>query len=78
MKYKTIRNKTYNNVIYIGKLLQTLKGYPEKESYLQAVKMFDNNDFNGRSIECIFNNLITWDEVLAHRALHEFNMRGIY
>jgi len=73
MKYRRIKNKTYNNVMYYAGLLETVKGYPKDEAIKLAIKHFDDDIFKYKSIETIFNNLLTYSEHLQRMQEIETN-----
>ena len=77
-KYRTIKNKTYNNVMYIAKLIEKIKGYPEKEAIEIALKQFDAGIFNYWSVETLLNNLVDCEQYKTNVYMHNFNMQGIY
>ena len=73
--YKTIKNKTYHNIMYLANLIKQEKGYPIREAAQIALDHFDNDDtFRYHSVSCMMNNLVTYQEHLQRVAIHEYNM----
>ncbi len=72
-----MKQKTYNNVLKAGKLIQK-KGYEENESLEMAVKLFDELEQlnNGMSVEWLIDKIeekiITVAEIIQHgKANHQ-------
>lgn len=79
MAYKRIKNKTYNNVMYLANLIRAEKGYPFGVAARIALDNFDNDGkFNYMTVGCLMNNLVTYKEHIARSAMHDFNMRDAY
>ena len=78
MTYKTIRKKTYNNVIYLAKVISKEKGYPYRMACEIALNNFDDDGFRWFSVGCLIGNLVTYEESLQRSAMHEQNMRDAY
>lgn len=79
MAYKTIKNKTYNNVIYLAKLISKEKGYPYRTACDIALRQFDyDGKFGFCSVSCLMGNLVTYKEHLHRLSMHDFNMRDAY
>lgn len=76
--YKTIRKKTYNNVIYLANVIKREKGYPYRMACEIALTEFDDDGFRWHSVSCLMGNLVTYEEHLHRVAMHEFNMRDAY
>ena len=75
MAYRTIKRKTYNNVMYLANLIKKEKGYPIRMAADIALKEFDEDGFRWYSVGCLMGNLIPYEEHLSRVAMHEFNMR---
>lgn len=78
MAYKRIKNKTYNNVMYLANLIRTEKGYPFGLAARIALDNFDDNGFRWQTVGCLMGNLVTYKEHIERKAMHEFNMRDSY
>ena len=80
MKYRVIKNKTYNNVMYLAGIISREKGYPIKEAANIALNSFFDFDdtFQWLSVETMLNNLVTFEESKIRKAAHERNMAGLY
>ena len=76
--YKNIRKKTYNNVMYLAKLIQTEKGYPFRMATDIALANFDGDDFRYMTVGCLMGNLVTYTEHLNRISMHDFNMMDAY
>lgn len=76
MAYKRIKKKTYNNVMYLARIIQNKKGYPIREAANIALNNFSDfdNSFNYCNVETMINNLVSYQESLQRKAMHEYNM----
>lgn len=81
-KYRTIRNKTYNNVMYLSKIISKERGYPMQEAVQIALREFNDDWNDGRfrwdCIERLLNNLVTYEQYKINVYMHEYNMEGIH
>lgn len=78
MKYRTIRKKTYNNVMYLAKIINKEKGYPIKDAAEIALNNFNDNTFNWLTVGLLMNNLVSYEESMARRSMSRINNDGIY
>lgn len=80
MAYKTIKKKTYNNVMYLANIIKKEKGYPIREAAQIALDNFYDFDgsFQWVNIETMINNLVTFEESKRREILHNINMLGSY
>ena len=78
MAYKKIKNTTYNNIIYLAKIISREKGYPYRDACDIALSNFDDDGFRWHSVSCLMGNLVTYKEHLHRLSMHDFNMRDAY
>ena len=80
MKYRTIRRKTYNNVMYLAKIISKEKGYPIRQAADIALRQFYDFDdsFQWLTVDLLMNNLVSYEEYQARRDMDRINMEGIY
>lgn len=80
MSYRRIKTKTYNNVLYIAKLIEIKKGYPHQESIKIALNQFSDydNKYNWINVETMLHSLVTYEEHKQRIFYHDFNMQGVY
>ena len=80
-KYRAIRRKTYNNVMYLAKVISKEKGYPIQEAAQIALNEFsdwNNGLFQWDCIERLLNNLVTYEQYNRNLQAHAYNMEGIH
>lgn len=80
MAYKTIKNKTYNNVMYLANIIKNEKGYPIREAANIALNNFNDYDdsFNWINVETMLNCLVDYEESKRRMVMHNFNMKEAY
>lgn len=75
---RTVRNKTYNNFMYIVGIIQKEKHYSFDEAVKITHNLFDDDDFRHRPTQAVIDNLLTAEQYERNKAMHRFNMGGIY